>query len=59
MGTKHLWVILTVLLSFSPTELFAQRYPKSEKDTNLEAMTWHSGMYQKNSSIRVWHRDLA
>jgi len=51
MSTKFFWVILTVLLLFSPSEILAQRYPKSEKEANLEAMTWQSGIYQKKSSI--------
>lgn len=46
---KNFIVILALLLCSSSPELFAQRYTKSEKDANLEAMA--SGIYQKHSSI--------
>lgn len=48
---KYFYIILAFLLCFSSLELHAQRYPKSEKEANLEAKASTSELYQKNSSI--------
>lgn len=51
MSTKYFGAILAFLLVFNSQAILAQRYPKSEKEANLEAMASLSEIYQKNSSI--------
>ncbi|MCQ2155545.1 MAG: hypothetical protein MJY55_07030 [Bacteroidales bacterium] len=48
---KYLMTSLAFLLCLSSLDILAQRYPKSEKEANLEAMASLLGIYQKNSSI--------